>query len=156
MKRFKGQLLNTAIALGVMFSLNTGFNPALGANSSHRKLKPVNMFKAQVIRVIDGDTIGLRVELLPDIIIKFKARLRGVDTSEIHAKCRSERIRAKQQKAFTEAALAGNFIWVTNLKFGKYAGRRITTVLIEKGEYLVDLSKLLKENGMVKHKCDGV
>ena len=41
-------------------------------------------YKAQVLRVIDGDTVHLRVDLGFTVHVEVRARLYGIDTPEMH------------------------------------------------------------------------
>ena len=169
--KFKTGVINGTVFIGLMFGANqvgawTFENiPSMPVVSDKllikkkgpkRKLKPVNFFKAKVDRVIDGDTYEVRVQLLPDIIIRYNLRLRGVDTSELRAPCRSEQQRAIQQKRYVEALIKDKPVWVSRIRFGKYAGRRLSNMFVEVGGQLVNVAYMLKTNGLVKQKCKGL
>ncbi|MDD5355204.1 MAG: DUF1016 N-terminal domain-containing protein [Candidatus Omnitrophica bacterium] len=68
--------------------------------TSDAKNKELYTYKAQVERVVDGDTIWTNIDCGFGIWIRQKLRLRGIDTAEI------DTAKGKQAKQFVEAALS--------------------------------------------------
>jgi micrococcal nuclease len=99
-------------------------------------------YHAKIIRVVDGDTIDVNLDLGFDIWHKTRVRLAGIDTPE-------SRTRNKAEKALGKAAamklrvLCGEKILLESLGKGKYGrilgipytvnGKNICEVLIKEG-----------------------
>ena len=103
-------------------------------------------YYANVIKVIDGDSIRARVKVWPKLTELTTIRLRGVDTPELRAKCDRERQLALAAKQYVEGLLKpGTTVRIKNIKLGKYAGRIIATVYVkDPGERWVDLGQVLQ------------
>ena len=100
-----------------------------------------------VTRVIDGDTVAVKVPGLPPELTEIRVRLRGVDTPEKgwRAKCEEERVKGKAATDFTRmqidvAKRNDSQIVVRNPKWGKYGGRVIADLVLD-GKTLSDLLK---------------
>jgi len=89
---------------------------------------------AQIIRVIDGDTLMVAARPWPQQIMEAYVRLRGIDAPEIHAKCPAARIAAEQAKmALQTMAAEGASIQLTHISGDKYFGRILANVQLENG-----------------------
>lgn len=85
---------------------------------------------AQVERVIDGDTVKMRVAIWLDQEILVSVRLAGVDTPELfRPKCEAERALALEAKSFVEDFLRGGEVELINIEQGKYAGRVVARIV---------------------------
>ena len=124
-------------------------------------------FPAEIITVIDGDTIQARIVIWLDQLVTVKVRLQGVDTPEINGKCAQERALAQQAKTFAETWLANarahpnrssdkqnrskkiidKAIMLINVQYGKYAGRVVADIQNRQGE---TLSAALIEAGLAQ------
>jgi endonuclease YncB( thermonuclease family) len=64
-------------------------------------------YEWEVLRVIDGDTLHIRLEGLPPELADVAVRILGVDTPETggRARCESERRTGERAAAFVEQAL---------------------------------------------------
>lgn len=85
--------------------------------------------KTELVKVLDGDTLHIRVEVWPSVIIDTKLRVMGIDTPESRTKCQAEKVLAAKAKVFTQEMTANGF----SIGFGengKYAGRTLGTVHI--------------------------
>jgi len=83
-------------------------------------------YKAQVIRVKDGDTVLLDVRIWPGLTQRISLRLDGVNTPEKRGKGVTECEKKAGQKAtnFTQRFLKGvETVIVRGVRRGKYAGR---------------------------------
>ncbi len=81
---------------------------------------------ADVLRVIDGDTIEINVHIWPQLTQRTKLRLAGINTPEKRGKGVSYCEKKAGQKAtnFTQQWLKNiKTITVSEIKLGKYAGR---------------------------------
>lgn len=72
-------------------------------------------YRAEVLRVVDGDTLWLKVHLAPDLWLKEKVRLRGIDCPELDTP------EGKTAKAHVTALLAeADEVTVVTTKPDKY------------------------------------
>ena len=91
-------------------------------------------YRWPVLRVIDGDTVKVRINSMPRELQLVSVRINGVDTPEKgrRAKCSYERELSKKAKAFTSLALEqAKDIYFTNISYGKYGGRILATVYVD-------------------------
>jgi micrococcal nuclease len=96
-------------------------------------------YKAETVRVIDGDTVVMRIDVGFDITVVKKIRLLGVNTPEIRGESREEGLKAK---ALVEAWLEGEEVVIFTSKadsFGRYLaeivcnGESLTSYLLKMG-----------------------
>jgi len=97
-----------------------------------------------VERVIDGDSFTVRMPGLPPELQPVEIRVRGVDTSELKAKCTAERLGALKAKAYSETALLGSSPTLRDIAWDKFGGRIDATVIL--GDH--DLAELLVQAGL--------
>ncbi len=91
--------------------------------------------KARVDRVIDGDTVKMRVAIWLDQEILVSVRLAGVDAPELfRPKCDAERALALEAKSFAEDFLQSGDARLTNIEQGKYAGRVVARLETARGD----------------------
>ena len=94
---------------------------AVSAPAAASELGPM---RAAVERVVDGDTVRVRVAIWLDQEIRVAVRLAGVDAPELHrSACPGEKARARSAKAFVETVLEGREVMLHDIRRGKYAGR---------------------------------
>lgn len=66
-------------------------------------------YRAKVLRVIDGDTLLVEIDLGFNTILRDKVRLYGVNTPETHGpKAKTEKVAGEAAAAFVAAWLASN------------------------------------------------
>lgn len=104
---------------------------------------------AEVIQVIDGDTLAVRAHVWPGQVAETHVRLAGVDAPELHGKCAAESALAERAKART-MLLAGGTVRLSHVRFDKYGGRMVARVQVPDG----DLSELLVQAGLAR-RTDG-
>ena len=117
---------------------------AAGASGSETLAGPV---PARVLNVIDGDTVVVRARVWLGQDIEIRVRLDGVDAPEIKGRCPRERALAEQARALVAGKLEGGTITLTEIEYGKYAGRVVARVATESGE---DLSRALLKAGLAR------
>ena len=98
---------------------------------------------ATIIEVTDGDTVTVQAQIWLGNFITTKVRLDGIDTPELKGKCQMEKDLAQKAKQFVSGT--GKSVTLTNIYFGKYAGRVIASVRTKDGN---DLAGLLIDNGL--------
>ena len=96
-------------------------------------------YRADVLRVIDGDTLRVRAHIWLGHSVEVSVRVRGIDAPEIRGKCASERSLAAQAKS-AAASLVGKRVLLRDVGPDKYAGRVVATVETATG----DLAEALK------------
>ena len=103
-------------------------------------------YGAKLVRVVDGDTADVMIDLGFDVWTKARLRFKGVDTWEKRTRDLAEKAKGIEASAFTKKYLEmndGKFI-IQSYGKGKY-GRILAEIFI-KGEE-TSLNKLLIENG---------
>ena len=102
--------------------------------------------RAEVVRVVDGDTIEARALLWIGLSLVSSVRIRGIDTPEMRGACSEEKaMAAAARDLLTE--LAGEAIHLTNIENDKYGGRVIADVASGGG---ADLGMAMIERGYAR------
>jgi len=97
-------------------------------------------YKAQIVKVVDGDTIDVSVNLDFNISVKIRVRLAGINTPEMKDKDEEQRKLAQQAKEFVDQYLYKTVAIV--IKSIDIYGRYICEV--------DNLSQLLLEKGLAQ------
>ena len=113
-------------------------------------------YKAKVLRVVDGDTVKLWVDLGLASYRRITLRLYGVDTPEIFGvpKESEEYARGMEAKKFVEERLLDKTVWIHTHKdkTGKY-GRYLADVFFQDADGKhVSISKLLLEDNLAEER----
>ena len=96
-------------------------------------------YQAEVIRIVDGDTIVLRIDLGFKLSWKVSCRLHGINCPELRSKDAEERIAAKAAKEFTASELPiGSIVLVYSVELDKY-GRPLVDIFYEDKHLNVEL-----------------
>jgi micrococcal nuclease len=103
-------------------------------------------YKAKLLRVIDGDTADVMIDLGFDVWTKQRLRFKGVDTWEKRTRNKAEKVKGLAASAFTKEHLERNngIFTIQSHGVGKY-GRVLAEIFIEGEEK--SLNQLLIENG---------
>ena len=107
-------------------------------------------YECVVVKIVDGDTMDVEINLGFGITTKQRVRLLGVDTPETYRpSCDAERIHGERAKKFVEDECLGKKCrLVTNRdrkgKYGRYLG-----VVYAPGSD-ISVNDLLLRNGLVK------
>lgn len=88
---------------------------------------------ADVVRVIDGDTIEVSARIWPDHRVHTKVRINHIDTPELRGRCESEKVRAEEARLGLIDWVEQEQIYLTNVMFGKFAGRVVADVVRSDG-----------------------
>jgi len=89
--------------------------------------------KGNVINVYDGDTLRVKMHVWLDHEVEAKVRINGIDTPEIKGKCPFEREKAQAAKEELMRLIDNNVIIISNIKYGKYAGRVLGDIVTADG-----------------------
>lgn len=90
-----------------------------GAQAAERLPGP---FVARVVDVIDGDTLSVEVPVWLGVEIATKVRLRGIDTPELHGRCRHEKELAAAARRYLADRTTAE-VRLTDVGGDKYYGR---------------------------------
>ena len=112
-------IFRIAIALAALFCLTRA-----GA-AQEEPANPYALYYAEVVRVIDGDTLDVRVDLWPGLQAIYAVRVRGIDAPELRrAGCEAERRWAAEAKAQVEKLYdVGSRVRLENVEYDAYSGR---------------------------------
>jgi len=83
---------------------------------------------AEVIEVIDGDTLAVRAQIWLGQEVQTLVRLYGVDAPELKGKCQRERAAARRAKQALADRLREGTVMLRDIRFEKYAGRVMSKV----------------------------
>jgi micrococcal nuclease len=99
---------------------------------------------AEALRIIDGDTIEMRVAIWLDQHVVTRVRLRDIDAPEMTARCPEEARRAAAAAAALAQAVAGGRLFLTDIGRDKYGGRVLARLLTAGG---VDIGRAMLDAG---------
>ena len=103
-------------------------------------------YTAEVLKVVDGDTLQLNIDLGFRMSFKANCRLNGLNTSELNSRVGDERLDALRSKEFLEEHCpAGKIMKVVSKKLDKY-GRP----LIELYDDELNINELMIKEGYAK------
>ena len=103
-------------------------------------------YKAKILRVVDGDTVDVLIDLGFNIHVKERLRLAGIHAPATRTTDLVEKEKGFRSKDWLEEKLAGAVkIIVETRKVGKY-GRYIATIYAD-GE---DLNKAMVDEGLAE------
>ncbi len=110
-------------------------------------------YEAQIIRVIDGDTIKLSVFIWPGLKQQINLRLLGINTPEKRGRVSAcEKQAAILASEFTRQRLKpGDRVVISEIRLGKYAGRVLGRIS-KNGK---DMAELLLEAGHARTYAGG-
>jgi micrococcal nuclease len=90
--------------------------------------------KATVLRVIDGDTIEVRIDALFDIQVKKVVRLYGIDAPEVHSKIAENKTKAFDSKMWLKVKLEGKDVFLVSHKSKEKYGRYLAEIYLNDPE----------------------
>lgn len=139
MKKFKLKAAGMAAFVGVLCSFGA---------VSDVKVGEFGPFVGEIVRVMDGDTLEIRLFVLPGLVKTSKIRLFGLDTPEStwRAKCDSERKLGLKAKKLLSETVGSGLVSVDKVSEGKYAGRLLGRVSVDG----VDVADSLLAAGLAK------
>jgi hypothetical protein len=101
---------------------------------TYEKSKPLlPLYEGQavkVVKVIDGDTIWASW-INDDVAVRYKLRIRGIDTPELRSKNEYEKELAKKAKNVLQDAVMNKIIIVSDISMDKYGGRVLCDFSLE-------------------------
>lgn len=91
---------------------------------------------AEVVRVVDGDTLLVRAHIWVDQQVRVAVRIRGIDAPELSAGCAGEHALAVSAADFVRKAVSGRTVRLSAVSGGKYFGRVLADVTTADGRAL--------------------
>ncbi len=91
---------------------------------------------ADVIEVIDGDTLRVRARIWLGQEVEINVRLSDVDTPELRGRCAAERDMAVRARGLVAASIGDKPVSLSAIRYGKFAGRIVARVQTAAGEIL--------------------
>ena len=104
------------------------------------------IYGAKLLRVVDGDTADVMIDLGFDTWVKARLRFKGVDTWEKRTRDKAEKAKGLLASAFTKEHLERNDGSFTIQSYGKGKYGRVLAEIFIEGEEK-SLNQLLIENG---------
>ena len=91
--------------------------------------KPYSEYYGTIERIIDGDTLQIRIDLWPGLEAVYSVRVRGIDAPELRgAKCPQEKLWADEAKAQAETLYdVGTTVGIENVELDSF-GRALADV----------------------------
>lgn len=141
MNPFRLRLMACGTALFVAASALLAAPPA----GAERLSGPV---EAEVLRVVDGDTVEVRARIWLGQTVTTLVRVNGIDAPERGSRCAAEKAAADRATAMVASLLpVGGVVRLHEVQTGKFAGRVVAGVEIADGR---DLAKVLLEHDLVR------
>ena len=102
---------------------------------------------AEVLKVVDGDTLEVEARIWLGQGVQVSVRLRGVDTPELKGKCEAEREAAAKAKARLMQLVGDGAVKLADVGYDKFGGRVLARVSDSKGR---DLAQALIADGLAR------
>lgn len=102
---------------------------------------------AEVLEVVDGDTITVRAIIWLGQAVETHVRLEGIDAPELRAHCAQEKEKAEAARALARRLLADGRARLLDVQADKYGGRVRARVMTSTG---ADLSQSLLDAGLAR------
>ncbi|MBB1249505.1 thermonuclease family protein [Rhizobium sp. G21] len=102
---------------------------------------------AELVSVIDGDTVLVNARPWPQQTISVMVRLRGIDTPELKSRCPMERERARAARDLLVERLQGGDLALSDIDADKYFGRVVARLSFGEAD---DASDLLLAAGLAR------
>jgi micrococcal nuclease len=114
------------------------FIPALASDAAARE-EIAGPVAAEILRVIDGDTLLVEAQPWPQQKMEVYVRIRGIDAPELKSKCEASRLAGIDARHALEALAArSGSIQLTRISGDKYFGRIVADVILSNGKNVAD------------------
>jgi endonuclease YncB( thermonuclease family) len=123
--------------------------PALAQD---QRANPYALYCAEVVRVIDGDTLDVRVDLWPGVQAVYAVRVRGIDAPELRrSACDAERVWAEEARAQVSKLYdIGCTVRLEDVEYDAYSGRVVADVRRWRSDRWIYLADELVERGLAE------
>lgn len=122
---------------------------AMGAEIRSQRYFIEGPVEAELISIVDGDTLMVAAKPWPQQTISVSVRIRGVDAPEMKSRCADARARARAAKdaLASMSVAAGARLSLSSISGDKYFGRVVADVIFADGR---DAAAELLAAGMVR------
>lgn len=128
-------VLAFVLGLAVAGFGQAGFQPAWQAEAAAPVGAPVGAYAAEVVRVIDGDTVEARVRVWLGQEITTRVRLAGVDAPELRRPaCAGERAEAEAAREALAGLVERRPVLLSHIRPDKYFGRVVARMATAAGD----------------------
>lgn len=100
---------------------------------------------ADLLGVVDGDTVDVRAHIWLGQTVETRVRLDGIDAPELRGDCAAERAAAAAAEHRLAALLGGGPVVLTDIRHGTWAGRVVARVTAPDG---IDVAGALIAEGL--------
>lgn len=108
-------------------------------------------YQAEVLKVLDGDTIEVSLDLGLGIRYRTPLRLFGINAPEVHSHDPAEKAAGAKAQAFLEAQLDGKVVLARTVKPKDKYGRYLATVFtVDRHTLGENINDLMVSNGHAK------
>jgi len=108
---------------------------------------------AEVVNVVDGDTLTVRARIWIDLEMTVNIRIRGIDAPELRGQCAREKMLAMAATKRLGVLAGSGIVNLSNVGEDKYFGRAVADVTTSEG---VTIAALMLESGLVRPYEGGV
>lgn len=91
-------------------------------------------YSAEIIDVVDGDTVRARIHVWLGQDLETLVRIKGIDTPELKGQCAQERELAQKARITVESLVNGKTVILKDIENGKYGGRVLAHMATENGD----------------------
>lgn len=120
------------------------------ATAHLRRANFAGPFEAELLRVVDGDTIEARVRIWFGQEIATLVRIRGIDAPELHARCAEEAQGAQAARDYLARFLRNKNISLRDVGMDKYGGRVLASISVSDGRSTQDISTIMLTQGLAR------
>lgn len=99
-------------------------------------MTPAYRYSAEVLRILDGDTIEVSLDLGFNLRQRMLLRLYGLNAQELHDKNAAKRASAFEAKKFVDSHIGGKTVIAETVKPKDKFGRYLCNVYLEDGKCL--------------------
>lgn len=134
-------LLSFRLLVGILLLTGVAVSPGRAAEML------AGPYRATVERVVDGDTLAVRVTVWLQQDVRVLVRVRGIDAPEMRGRCEGEKLQARDAAEALSRLVAGGEVVLMQIEGDKYYGRVVADVISQTGE---DIGGALLANGMAR------
>ena len=143
----RAMLWGRRLGMLLAVSLTGAFLAAAGGKPVATPTKIPGPIHAEVLRVVDGDTMKVRALIWLDQAIETSIRVDGIDTPERRSKCNREKQLAEVALDYTRQAVSTGTVTLHDVQYDKFGRRVRARVVTQDGQ---DLAKGLIEAGLAR------
>jgi micrococcal nuclease len=107
--------------------------PPLASGPAAPLSRPSQLIPAEIIRVVDGDTVDIRAHVWLDHQVTARVRLRGIDAPERDGRCPDESRRAAEAAEALARVLEERPLFLSDLGRDKFGGRVLGRIVLASG-----------------------